>query len=537
MKNKNKYILLYTIFILSIIGFFNIIDNWYDKNKELQELVLVKQAQTHFNAQVDTRKWNARYGGVYVKPNKNETPNPYLQDSTLKINDKLTLIKINPAWMTRQLSELSDIDNFSFRITSLAPINPKNKASAFDTRALKEFEDGMTTEYYELDNKNFNYMGALITTESCLECHKHQGYEIGEIRGGISIKLNATEYNNIISSMENKTVIVKIFILLFLLLTTLLIHKQFNNNSNLKKEVKLQTKELESTKKLLQKVLDTDKSFLMVSDGIEIIFANQTVLDFAGFKSLADFEDEHKHISDKFEIVDDEDFLQSDNNGLHWIDYLQKEQNNRELKVLVKKDNENRYFKPTSKEIVIDDKTLYLITFYEMTDEYIKILDLEEEAYTDSLTELFNRRRLNTVLTKEIELSSATKSSLSVIFLDIDHFKIVNDTFGHDAGDEVLIDLSKILTSTIRQSDFVARWGGEEFMIALQSTNSVQASALAEKIRVAVEKYSFNIVGQITISLGVTQYIKYESQNSFTKRVDEALYEAKESGRNRVVVK
>ena len=136
-----------------------------------------------------------------------------------------------------------------------------------------------------------------------------------------------------------------------------------------------------------------------------------------------------------------------------------------------------------------------------------------------------------------MELSSATNSPLSIIFLDIDHFKIVNDTFGHDVGDEVLVDLSRIIHKIVRQGDFIARWGGEEFMIALQATNYIQASALAKIIRVAVEKYSFNIVEKITISLGVTEYKNGESENSFIKRVDKALYEAKDSGRNRVVVK
>ncbi|MCK4973727.1 MAG: diguanylate cyclase, partial [Sulfurimonas sp.] len=408
----------------------------------------------------------------------------------------------------------------------------------FEIRALKNFDKTNNTEYYEFkDSDKFRYMGALITTESCLACHKHENYKLGEIEGGISVTLSRNEYNDIIKSLTDKVKIAKVSLFLFLLIITLLIHKQFNSNINLLKKVKSRTKEIEETKELLQKILDADKSFLLVSDGTNIIFANKTALDLAGFSSLADFEDKHKHISDKFEKVDNPDFLQSDNKGLHWIDYMQKEQNNRELKVLIKKDGENKYFKPHSKEINIDNKLLYLITFDDITDDYIKIKDLTTEASTDPLTGLFNRRKLDSVLNTEMELSSATNSPLSIIFLDIDHFKIVNDTFGHDVGDEVLVDLSRIIHKTVRQGDFIARWGGEEFMIALQATNYIQASALAKIIRVAVEKYSFNIVEKITISLGVTEYKNGESENSFIKRVDKALYEAKDSGRNRVVVK
>ncbi|MCK4875064.1 MAG: diguanylate cyclase, partial [Sulfurimonas sp.] len=499
MDNILKCILLYAVFILSLFGLFHTIDDWYSKNVEIQQNILIKQAQTHFNNQINTRKWNSKYGGIFVKQFEGQEPNPYLKDNTLKVNDDLTLIKINPALMTRELSELSDIEDFSFRITSLTPINPNNKASEFEIRALKNFDKTKDTEYYEFkDSDKFRYMGALITTESCLTCHKHENYKLGEIEGGISVTLSRNEYNDIIKSLTDKVKIAKVSLFLFLSIITLLIHKQFNNNINLLKKVKSRTKEIEETKKLLQKILDADKSFLLVSDGTNIIFANKTALDLAGFSSLADFEDKHKHISDKFEKVANPDFLQSDNKGLHWIDYMRKEQNNRELKVLIKKDGENKYFKPHSKEINIDNKLLYLITFDDITDDYIKIKDLTTEASTDPLTGLFNRRKLDSVLNTEMELSSATNSPLSIIFLDIDHFKIVNDTFGHDVGDEVLVDLSRIIHKTVRQGDFIARWGGEEFMIALQATNYIQASALAKIIRVAVEKYSFNIVEKIT---------------------------------------
>ena len=126
---------------------------------------------------------------------------------------------------------------------------------------------------------------------------------------------------------------------------------------------------------------------------------------------------------------------------------------------------------------------------------------------------------------------------LSIIFLDIDHFKIVNDTLGHDVGDIVLKELADLITDATRKSDFASRWGGEEFMISLQATDVSSAYKIAEKLRLKVENNNFTDAGKITISLGVTQFKNNESVESFTKRVDEALYEAKNNGRNRVVVK
>jgi diguanylate cyclase (GGDEF)-like protein len=101
----------------------------------------------------------------------------------------------------------------------------------------------------------------------------------------------------------------------------------------------------------------------------------------------------------------------------------------------------------------------------------------------------------------------------------------------------VLITLANIITSSIRTGDIAARWGGEEFMITLQSTTITNAAMLGEKLRARVEEHLFETVGKVTISLGITEYIHGESEESFIKRVDEALYEAKERGRNRVIVK
>lgn len=529
MNKKYKYILLYILSILSVFLFFKIIDDWYIKNVELQKNILIKQAQTHFNDQVNTRKWNALYGGLYAIPHNGQKPNPYLKEGTLKVDDNLTLIKINPAWMTRQLSELLNIKGFDFRITSLNPINPTNKASEFEKRALTYFENSNKREYYEFENKDkFQYMGALVTEQPCLYCHADQGYKLGDIRGGISVSLSNAEYIIVTNDMKKRVLVAKIFIILFLLIITFLLHQQFKSNEELSKKVDTRTKEINETKKLLQNILDANKSFIIVSDGAKIIFANETLLKFVGIESLSDIDDNHKKISEKFKKISNDNFC--------WLEYLKDEQTSQDLKIFVKNENKKLYFKPHSKKITIENKTLYLITFDEITDEYIKIEKLETEASTDPLTKLFNRRKFDNILEKEIELSNTIDSPLSLIFLDIDHFKRINDTLGHDVGDDVLVDMSKIISQTIRRSDFVSRWGGEEFMITLQA-DVTQASILAQELRMTIKKHLFGSAGYITISLGVTMYKKYENKESFIKRVDEALYEAKESGRNRVVIK
>ena len=235
MNNTNKYILLYTSFVILLSVIIYGTGVLRDKNIDFQKQILIKQAQTHFQDQINNRKWNAKYGGVYVKPKDGLKPNPYLKNNIIKTENGQTLIKINPAWMTRQLSESSNLKDFHFRITSLDPINPNNKADEFETRALKHIEKTLDKEYFELkDKSDFKYMGALVTTKSCLPCHKHQGYTVGDVRGGISISLDAKEYNKMAGNIRERLSLLRIFITFLLLSITLLIHKQIKSNGKLK---------------------------------------------------------------------------------------------------------------------------------------------------------------------------------------------------------------------------------------------------------------------------------------------------------------
>jgi len=536
MKNKNKYFFLYFSFITLL--FFTIYGTatLRDKNIEFQKEILVKQAQTHFKDQINNRKWNAQFGGVFVKEIEGLKPNSYLKKNTIKTEDGEILVKINPAWMTRQLSDLSNIENFQFKITSLNPINPANKPDKFEAKALKMILDHNLTEYYEIENNNkFRYVGALVTTKSCLECHAYENYKIGDIRGGISIDLDASNYESVIHYIDDKVLKLRLFIIFLLLSITLLLHKQFKNNENLKSKIEDATKEILSTKYLLQEVLDADHSFLMVFDGLDTILANKTILRFFDCDSLDAFKKEYTSISNAFVKVENKNFLTEYVNGEHWLSYLQKEQESKVLKVLMKKDAEDRYFKPHIKKVVIENKTFLIVIFDEITEELHKIKILKDKASRDALTKLFNKGKFFDVLSHEILLSEATGSPLSMIFLDIDHFKIVNDTYGHDSGDYVLKELAKILHKSTRKGDFIARWGGEEFVVTLQATDLKEAEVIAEKVRVNVEKHTFLEGGNQKISLGVTQFIACETLESFTKRVDDALYKAKKSGRNRVV--
>jgi len=246
---KNKYFFLYFGFITLLSFIIYGTGHLRDKNIEFQKEILIKQAQTHFEDQINNRKWNAQFGGVFVREIAGLKANAHLRENTIKTEDGEILVKINPAWMTRQLSALSQLQNFQFKITSLNPINPTNKPDKFEEKALKMILDNNLTEYYEINNKHkFRYVGALVTTESCLECHSDENYKLGNIRGGISITLDASKYENIVLYIDDKVWKLRLFITFLLLSITLLIHKQFKNNENLKYRIEDATKEILSIK-------------------------------------------------------------------------------------------------------------------------------------------------------------------------------------------------------------------------------------------------------------------------------------------------
>jgi diguanylate cyclase (GGDEF)-like protein len=162
--------------------------------------------------------------------------------------------------------------------------------------------------------------------------------------------------------------------------------------------------------------------------------------------------------------------------------------------------------------------------------------ELTRMALTDNLTGLSNRTHMNQILHKEFSRFERHGQCFGIIMLDIDHFKSINDKYGHDAGDTVLKKLASIFESAIRSSDFIARWGGEEFLICCTTIEEEDLFPIAETIRQLVASTEFEHKRQITASLGCAAIVKGETIGDLTKRADVALYEAKNNGRNQSMV-
>lgn len=160
---------------------------------------------------------------------------------------------------------------------------------------------------------------------------------------------------------------------------------------------------------------------------------------------------------------------------------------------------------------------------------------LEALATTDRLTRVWNRRKFELIVEGEIARAHRYGGTFALVFFDIDHFKVINDTFGHAVGDQVLVDFAERVRASLRESDSLGRWGGEEFAILLPNTSLDDAEALAEKLRGVIAGELFNKVGQVTASFGVTCLRHDDSVEQLMRRADRALYRAKFLGRNCVV--
>lgn len=192
-----------------------------------------------------------------------------------------------------------------------------------------------------------------------------------------------------------------------------------------------------------------------------------------------------------------------------------------------------------------DNKPLFVVGIvFDITDkkQYEEELEYEnirltQENTLDSLTQVYNRGYVLEELAYRLNQHLSIVSKLSVIMLDIDDFKFINDTFGHLVGDKVLHDVAQIINEAIRGFDLVGRYGGEEFLVVLPNTEMIKARLVAQRIVAMIADYNFDIEKKVTISAGVASYEKNDDLNSIIDRADKRLIQAKRTGKNKVVTK
>lgn len=382
----------------------------YFRDQAIIETQVLASARAHFQDIVISRMWNASHGGVYVVKKPGVASSPYLENPEIKTRDGRIMTLRSPDMMTREMSELAEMYGlFQYKITSLRPLNPNNNPDPFERRALESFESGakeMTAEEVRGDQTFFRYMAPLETTKECLECHAKHGYELGDIRGGISVEFDITP-------------------------------------------VKLAT-----------------------GASLPIIIA-----------------------------------------------------------------------------LALISSALIIGLFFAFTFRLMRQLrkakeDLERLTLTDELTGLVNRNYFFNRLDEEMDRVKRYGANLSLIMIDIDHLKSINDKYGHPMGDQVLSEVARLLRANCRTSDIVARYGGEEFAILIPSMGVQNAALAARRFCSVIEVNDLTLEGpviKVTISAGVADYDSIADQetnpkDALIREAERALARAKSDGRNRVVV-
>ena len=412
MKNIEDKALtgLFLKLVLIFLGFLSAVYfGIFLNNRQAIEQELLSRARSIVQTVVFTRIWNARHGSVYVEKKPEMVSNPYLENPDIETVDGRVFTQKNPSLMVREISEMiGDEGAFQFHMVSLKPINPNNVPNQFETAALRAFEDGELEVFTRQEQQHgtyFHYMVPLVVEQSCLECHAKQGYRIGDVRGGISVRFNVDAEETLHS--KNMVVII--------------------------------------------------------------------VLALVSFAAL-------------FAII-------------------------------------YRLFTRLSRQLKAAGEKLRHI------------------AITDEMTGLKNRRYLMDRLRVELKHLQRTSRPLACIMFDLDHFKRINDTYGHEVGDRILQEVATAASHQCRESDILSRFGGEEFVIVLPDTTLDGAKVIAERLRQAVASCRVTLTeGEIllvTASFGLT-WIKECQQDvdaaatSLLKRVDDALYVAKSQGRNQI---
>lgn len=293
--------------------------------------------------------------------------------------------------------------------------------------------------------------------------------------------------------------------------------------------------QLMDQKRYLQSILDSQDNMIIVADRNKIYEVNISFLQFFGFYSTDDMFKNFDRVAAM--TVEMEGYMKPEDAKSMWLENVTADMAEGQYRLIAlrQEGSDNiRYFSMKFRPLSIE-ADMFVVEFSDVTALEERSKEFENRANYDPLTKIYNRRRFLELLDRGIKNAQRLNHDLSIVFFDIDHFKSINDTYGHNIGDEVLKALASLTSSTIRSSDVFARWGGEEFLILIESTTLENAARMAEKLRKVIMEYDFPEVKTVTCSFGVTAYNHDETAETFISRADSALYRAKEGGRNRVV--
>lgn len=319
-----------------------------------------------------------------------------------------------------------------------------------------------------------------------------------------------------------------ISMLLFYVGYRLLKRKETDINA-LTSELKAQKEVLERFSVKLQKIFDLQRNIVILTDGETLQMANRAMFDFFGLEDLHAFLKYYTCICERFVENDNFFHLGRVEAGRTWVDAIAELPGEQRVVAMLDRELVTHVF---SVSINAFEEGNHIVTFSDISNTMLEQLQLKNKVIHDKLTGAFNREFLEKSMERIVR--EAAPQHVGVVLCDIDHFKRVNDRYGHNRGDTVLKQFVAILQHSIRSEDYLIRWGGEEFVILMRVDSSEVLEKAVEHTRRSIENGIFDEVGSVTSSFGATLRRDAESLAESIGRADRALYRAKAEGRNRV---
>ncbi len=282
----------------------------------------------------------------------------------------------------------------------------------------------------------------------------------------------------------------------------------------------------------MRKFLDYQDNIVVLTNGEKLLFANKSLFKFTGIKDLESFLKQYSCICDLF--IENEDVFhlkKMKDSEDNWISSLLHLNESDRVVAIKNKERELHIF---TVNINSYEHDMFLITFTDISENFFDKIRFKQNSLIDTLTGSYNREFFNEHIHKIIESHQKQNYKTGIIMLDIDLFKDVNDTYGHDVGDTILKQVSNILKNHIRSTDAIIRWGGDEFIIIAEIMNLEGLQTLAEHLRSQIGQFQFDSVDTLSCSFGITIHNPGVPVKQTLKNADTALYKAKENGKNRV---
>ncbi|MET0048008.1 MAG: diguanylate cyclase [Sedimenticola sp.] len=505
------------------------------------------QARAAFEKDLLFRRWNAGHGGVYVPITEITAPNPHLeveeQNITTPSGRELTLV--NPAYMTRQVHELQNLTlGVKGHITSLNPIRPENAPDDWERKALSAFEQGIeeiSSEERISGQPYLRMMRPLTTEKFCLKCHEKQGYELGDIRGGISVAVPLTPLLD--TEYEHRAIQITAHALIWLLG---IIGIYIGRNRILSG--------LEAEERFALALTESENAYRTLAGNIpgiifridllangRMLFFNDMLETITGY-SRDEFGHGEFYALDPLIHPDDrEKIIETIRHALE-----QNEGYEAEYRLRRKDGMLAHLLERGNPRVDEENRPLYIDgVILDITERKQAQSLIEHQATYDILTDLPNRRTLTDRLKMAIAQSRRHDHFGAVLFMDLDYFKQVNDSFGHGTGDGLLQEVAKRLRKSVRREDTAARLSGDEFVVLLSELSGDRQSSL-EQARFVARKISqsiaepFSVQGheiKTSISIGIVLFpTDGESEEVILNYADNAMYQAKTDGRNTIRV-